>query len=95
MGLFGRMMAYGAYYTASETLARPGRCQGLSFFASRSLFAGGMAFGTSCTAGGDARARAPTMACCQHGESPCGGYTLTPKSKLTASSRGGVGSKLR
>ena len=40
-------------------------------------------------------ARAPTMACCQHGESPCGGYTLTPKSKLTASSRGGVGSKLR
>ena len=40
-------------------------------------------------------ARAPTMACCQHGGSPCGGFTLTPKSKLTASSRGGVGSKLR
>ena len=62
MGLFGRMMAYGAYYTASETLARPGRCQGLSFFASRSLFVGGMAFGTSYTAGGDARAPRPTPA---------------------------------
>ena len=45
--------------------------------------------------GRDARARAPTMACCQHGGSPCGGFTLTPKSKLTALSRGGVGSKLR
>ena len=47
------------------------------------------------SAGWKAGARAPTMACCQHGESPCGGFTLTPKSKLTASSRGGVGSKLR
>ena len=39
--------------------------------------------------------RAPTMACCQHGESPCGGYTLTPKSNNLSRLRGGVGSKLR
>ena len=34
------MMAYGAYYTASGTLTRPGRCQGLGCFASRNLIAG-------------------------------------------------------
>ena len=70
-------------------------CQGLGLFASRGLFGGRMACGVFYTAGETPRARAPTMACCQHGGSPCGGFTLTPKSKLTASSRGGVGSKLR
>ena len=60
------MMAYGAYYTASETLARPGTCgllalpgcQGLSFFASRGLFAGGMA--SALFIGGETLARPGT-----------------------------------
>ena len=91
---WGWKAAYGTLIRRPGRIARPGH-RTIVFVGVLGLwFGGGEARKlTSCRV--QLGARAPTMACCQHGESPCGGYTLTPKSNNLSRLRGGVGSKLR